>query len=118
MYTVYVRGLEVYAYHGVPAEERVLGHRYSIDFELIVDGASPDSDSIHDTVDYSEAAKLVESTVLGVQGHTLERLCELVAERLLDTFPAILEATVTIEKPMPPMPLIAAAAGVSLTRSR
>ena len=118
MFTVSIEGLAFYGYHGVPAEERAIGHRYLVDVELEVDGAADETDAIADTVDYSEVARLVEHVVREAQCHTVERLAGLCADLLLESFRLILSATVTVRKPHPPMPYIAASAGATVTRTK
>ncbi|HSI72358.1 MAG TPA: dihydroneopterin aldolase [Fimbriimonas sp.] len=118
MYTVFVRGLEVYAYHGVSPEERAVGHRYVVDVEMEVAGDADSTDDVRDTVDYGEIGQLVEFVVRNEQCFTVERLGALVAERLLAKFDAAVDVTVSIEKPMPPMPLVAEAAGVTVNRRK
>ncbi len=118
LYTVFVRSLEVYAYHGVPAEERVLGHRYVIDVEMEVEGRADTTDKVSDSVNYSDAAKLIESIVKDDQCHTIERLAAIIADSLLDEYNMITEVSVSVEKPLPPMPLIAEAAGVRIVKTR
>ena len=118
MYTVFVRGLEVYAYHGVSTEERALGHRYVVDVEMEVAGDADSTDDVRDTVDYGEIGQLVEFVVRNEQCFTVERLATLVADRLLAKFEPAVEVTVTIEKPMPPMPVVAEASGVTINRRK
>jgi 7,8-dihydroneopterin aldolase/epimerase/oxygenase len=118
LYTVFIRALEVYAYHGVPAEERALGHRYVVDVELEVAGDADATDDVRDTVDYGEVGQLVEFVVRNEQCFTVERLAALLADRLLSKFELTVEVSVTVEKPMPPMPVIAEACGVTVVRRR
>jgi dihydroneopterin aldolase len=118
VFTVFIEGLDIYAYHGVPAEERAIGHRYNIDIELTVDGTADATDEISDTVDYATAAQIAEKLIRHSQYQTVERLATAVAESLLEAFPLIRQATVTIRKPMPPAPFIAAAVGASVVRKQ
>jgi dihydroneopterin aldolase len=116
--TVFVRGLEVYAYHGVPAEERVLGHRYRVEVRLQVRSSAQWTDDVGDTVDYGAIGQLVERTVRETQFQTLERLGAAVLDALMQSSERVLEAEVGIEKPHPPAPIIAEATGVVMRRGR
>jgi 7,8-dihydroneopterin aldolase/epimerase/oxygenase len=118
VFTVFLNGLEFYGYHGVPAEERVLGHRYKVDLSLQVDGSAPEEDSIHGTVDYGELGIKVLGWATDVQAHTLERLAAILLGKIIEGYPLVQEATIRIAKPLPPAPLIAAEAGVEMTISR
>jgi dihydroneopterin aldolase len=118
MYTVFVRGIEAYAYHGVPAHERAVGHRYLVDVEMEVSGTADRSDEVSDTVDYAAAGQIVQSVLSDSPCKTVEHLASEILDRLFAMSPLIVEATATVEKPLPPMPVIAEAAGVRLTRGR
>jgi 7,8-dihydroneopterin aldolase/epimerase/oxygenase len=118
MYTVFVEGLEFYAYHGVPAEEKVLGHRYTADIYVEVDGAAHESDNISETVDYGVLGQEVIAFVSSTQGHTLERLAAKICDHILVQFATVTEVHIKLAKPYPPTPIIAAQAGVELVRKR
>jgi len=118
MFQVCLEGLEFYGHHGVQPEERAVGHWYSADLRLTVDGAADTTDRIEDTVDYGDAA----TVVLGVSEErrfaTLEALCRAVADRLLERFPHAVEAQVKIGKLVPPIPHTARLAAVELVAKR
>ncbi len=112
MTTILVRGLQLYAYHGVPDAEREVGHRYLIDLEMDVEERASTSDRVEDTVDYGAAAQVALDVALEQQCRTIERLAQLIGEAILAEFKGILEVRVSVEKPMPPSPIIAEAVGV------
>ncbi len=118
MFNVFIEGLDIYAYHGVPAEERAIGHRYHIDIEMQVDGEADQTDEISQTVDYGAAALLTEQIIRNSQFKTVERLASVVAENLLLAYILVLEVKVSIRKPMPPAPIIAASVGATVVRRR
>jgi len=118
MTTVVVRGLQCYAYHGVPPAEREVGHRYTIDLELDVEERAWRSDRVQDTVDYAAAAQAALDVTLDSQFRTVERLAQVIGEEILNRFPDVMEARVSVEKPMPPAPIIAEAVGVVRIVSR
>ena len=118
MYTVFIEGLEFYGYHGVPAEEKVIGHRYIADVFMSVDGEADTTDEIADTVDYGDVGQAVMDAVSSKKAHTLEHLARLVCEELLKRFKQVSEVTIRLGKPHPPSPMIAAVAGVEITVAR
>ena len=71
---VFVRRLEFYAYHGVPAEERQIGHRYVADLDVEIHDRAGETDMVEDTVDYGALAKRLEVLAAGSQHQTLESL--------------------------------------------
>lgn len=118
MFTVLIRGIEVYGYHGVPAEERAIGHRYRLDLSLEVAGSADFTDDVGDTVDYGAASLLAAEIVSSSQFHTVEKLAGVIADKLLGTFPKILSLEIVLVKAAPPVPLVAESMGVRLRRSR
>jgi len=118
MYTVFVRGIEFYGYHGVPAEERHIGHRYRVDLELHVDGTADETDRISDTVDYSAVSRIVTRVGADETAHTVERLARIMGERVLQEHPTVASLWISVAKPMPPSPIIADEAGVELEMAR
>ncbi len=117
--TVEVTGLSVYTNHGVEEAERKIGQRlvFDVNFELEHCDAIL-TDRLEDTVDYGEACNIVALAANERPLKTLERLCEMVAERLLDRFTAAQEVTVRIAKPEPPISLPVNEVAVELTKER
>ena len=118
MYTVFLEGLEFYGYHGVPAEERVVGHRYIADLYLQVNGSADKTDHIQETVDYSHVAARTLVLATEAQAHTLEHLAAHICDNLLADYPMIARVKIRLAKPLPPAPIIAARAGVELELAR
>ncbi len=118
MFTVFVRGVEFYGYHGVPAEERFIGHRYRVDVKMNVDGHADRTDHVSDTVDYGKVAQTVTEIGTTEKAHTVERLARLIGERILAEHPLALNVTVRVAKPLPPTPVIADEAGVEIELKR
>lgn len=116
LFTVFLNGLEVYAFHGVSPAEQAVGHRYMFDIELTVAGRATTTDAIEDTVSYADVAALVERFARGSSIKTLERLAAMIADELMK-LPKVREVEVRAAKPLPPMPHIAAEAGVIVRRS-
>ncbi len=118
MFTVFIEGLDIYAYHGVPVAERAVGHRYRVDIRLLVSGNADVTDELFDTVDYGLVGTMAEETVRNTQFQTVERLAAVIGDLMLQEFPLVQEATVTVRKPLPPAPIIAESAGATVIRAR
>lgn len=117
-YTVFIDDLEFYGFHGASREEQKVGHRYIASVHAEVEGGAPETDLVADTVDYGMIAKVVIELGTGPSFTTVERLAHQVAQRLLGDFDSIEEVEVSIAKMAPPMPVIAATAGVVYRLSR
>jgi 7,8-dihydroneopterin aldolase/epimerase/oxygenase len=103
--TIEVNGLSLYTHHGVTKAEQEVGQRLVIDLRLDVGttGATL-TDDVGDTTDYAEVCWLVALLAHQRSYKTLERLCSVIADRLLGDFD--LEAVwVKATKPEPPIAL-------------
>ena len=115
---VEIRGLSIYTHHGVTEAERELGQRLEIDVSL--DIANCDAvltDRLEDTVDYAEVCDVVALAATERSYNTLERLCHVVAERLMERFDCK-RVRVRAAKPEPPLPPPVAQAAVEVVRQR
>jgi dihydroneopterin aldolase len=102
---VEIRGLSIYTHHGVNEAERETGQRLEIDVSFDV----PDCDAVltdrlEDTVDYAEVCDIVALGATERSYKTLERLCQVIAERLMERF-ACESVRVRAAKPEPPIPI-------------
>ena len=78
-----IRGLEVFANHGVYEEETKLGQKFLVDVSLHLDTRKAGfSDDIHDSVDYGSVCHFITKYM---KEHTF-RLLEAVAEQLRESF--------------------------------
>ena len=114
---VEIRGLSIYTHHGVTDAEQEVGQRLEFDVSLDV----PDCDAVltdrlDDTVDYAEACDIVALAATERSYRTLERLCQVVAERLMERYGSE-TVRVRAAKPEPPLPLALEEVGVEVVRS-
>ena len=116
--TIEIVGLSLYTHHGVTAAEREIGQR--LVFDVRFDAGEPDAlvtDRVEDTVDYADAAQQVLLVAQERSYRTLERLCSVVADRMIERYGA--EAvTVRAAKPEPPMPVSVDEVAVEVHRER
>ena len=85
--TVEITGLSLYTRHGVSAAERELGQRLVIDVEFELDDCDAIvTDRVEDTVDYADVCEQVALAAQERSYKTLERLCNAIAERLMDRY--------------------------------
>ncbi|MDU7339200.1 MAG: dihydroneopterin aldolase [Clostridium sp.] len=101
---IIVKGLRVFAYHGVNAEEKRDGQNFEVDVTASVDlSAACSSDCIDDTVSY---AKILKTTVRVMKEQSydlLERVAQRIAEQLFQDFPQVMELEVLLKKPEAPI---------------
>jgi 7,8-dihydroneopterin aldolase/epimerase/oxygenase len=114
---VEIRGLSIYTHHGVTDAEQEVGQRLEFDVSLDV----PDCDAVltdrlDDTIDYAEACDIVVLAATERNYRTLERLCQVVAERLMERYGSE-TVRVRAAKPEPPLPLAIDEVAVEVVRS-
>ncbi|HEY7150624.1 MAG TPA: dihydroneopterin aldolase [Solirubrobacterales bacterium] len=115
---VEIRGLSIYTHHGVTDAEQEIGQRLEIDVAFDV----PDCDAVltdrlDDTVDYSEVCDIVALAATERSYRTLERLCHVIGERLMERF-ACESVRVRAAKPEPPLPLAVEEVAVEVVHER
>jgi len=118
MNEIFIKQLQFYAFHGVSDEERRIGHRYLINLNLHVNGNASDSDQINETVDYGELCSFVLKEGTENKFRTMERLATHLARLILANYPLVASVTISVEKRLPPAPIIAKSAGVKITLDR
>ncbi len=118
MLTVFVRGLEFYGFHGVPDAEQAVGHRYVADVSVTLEAPAAESDDIKQTVDYGALAGILLKLSHERRFRTLEAFAATYAQIVLEALPPVQEVEVELAKRLPPVPVVAEAAGVRLALRR
>jgi dihydroneopterin aldolase len=115
---VEVRGLSIYTHHGVTEAERETGQRLEIDVSFDVpDCDAVLTDRVEDTVDYAEVCDIVALGATERSYRTLERLCHVIAERLMERFRCE-SVHVRAAKPEPPLPIAVEQVAVEVVHER
>ncbi len=116
--SIELRGLRVFAFHGVFDEERETGQEFVIDVTISLDLApAASSDDVTKTIHYGE---LAEAIAAAVQRDPVD-LIETVAQRVADlalALPAVMLVSVTVHKPDAPITVPFDDVSVTLTRGR
>jgi 7,8-dihydroneopterin aldolase/epimerase/oxygenase len=115
---VELRGLSIYTHHGVTDAEQEVGQR--LEFDLSFDVPDCDAvltDRLEDTVDYAQVCDIVALAATERSYRTLERLCQVVGERLMERF-GCENVRVRAAKPEPPLPLAVDEVAVEVVHER
>jgi 7,8-dihydroneopterin aldolase/epimerase/oxygenase len=115
---VELRGLSIYTHHGVTDAEQEVGQRMEFDLSFDV----PDCDAVltdrlDDTVDYAEVCDIVALAATERSYRTLERLAQVVGERLMERY-GCESVRVRAAKPEPPLPLAIQEVAVEVVQER
>jgi dihydroneopterin aldolase len=113
-----LHGLSIYTHHGVSDAEQEIGQRLEFDISFDVpDCDAMFTDRIEDTVDYGQVTDIVALAATERSYRTLERLAQVVGERLMERYGC--EAVrVRAAKPEPPRPLAIQEVAVEITQER
>ena len=112
-----IRGLSVYTRHGVSDAEQEVGQRLELDISLEVPAADAVlTDRVDDTIDYGAVCELAAEAATERSYRTLERLCQVIAERLAERFGCD-TVSVRAAKPEPPIELPVQEVAVEVTQT-
>jgi dihydroneopterin aldolase len=115
---VSLKGIDVYAHHGVHPAERELGQRFVIDADLWADcSAAAASDSLGQALDYTAVHRSITEGTAGSSFQLLEALAGHLCILLLEAFP-VEQVRVRVSKPNPPIANFLGQASVTFTRDR
>ena len=112
-----IRGLEVFANHGVFKEENVLGQKFIVNAELVCDTRSAGiEDNLEKSVNYAEVCNLITKVMRNNTFKLIEAAAENIAEKILLEYGLIREVTITLKKPWAPIMMSVDTVEVSITR--
>ena len=112
-----IRGLEVFAHHGVYEEEQRLGQRFIVDAVLKLDlSAAGSGDELADTIDYGSVARQITALLQRENYQLIERAATVTAEELLNMDEQVREVTIRLAKPWAPIGLPLQSVAVEITR--
>lgn len=101
---ILIRGLKVFAYHGVNPEEKCDGQNFVLDITAFADlDAACRSDRLEDTVSYAKIIKTAVRVMREASYNLLERAAERVAEQIFAEYPAVAQLQVLLRKPEAPI---------------
>lgn len=116
---IIVKGLKLFAFHGVNPEEKENGQDFIIDIKACLSLCVPcNTDNVEDTVSYAKIIKTARRVFLREKYDLLEKAAQAVADALLSEYEKISEVTVTVKKPDAPIKSDFCYVAVEITRSR
>jgi dihydroneopterin aldolase len=105
MDTIHIKGLRLFAYHGVGAEEKRDGQTFVLDMTLKADlGRARRSDGLEDTVNYAAVCQTVREAFTAQSFDLIERAAQQAVDAVLDGYPQVEEITLVLKKPEAPIP--------------
>lgn len=117
MDTIQVKGIQIYAHHGLFDAERLTGQPFIIDCEMNLD-VSTCNDKIEKTVHYGEVSMDIVKFATENRYDLLEMLANELSKHLLKKYVLIRTLTLTIHKPQAPIPTLFDDVALTVTRTR
>ncbi|MDF1595964.1 MAG: dihydroneopterin aldolase [Acidimicrobiia bacterium] len=113
-----LRGIEVFAYHGVLADEQEHGQIFVVDVDVFLDlSKAAASDDLAATVHYGELAQAIHDRVAEERWDLIERVAGRVADLVLED-ERVHRVTVTVHKPSAPISVPFSDVAVTVKRPR
>ncbi|WP_440897238.1 dihydroneopterin aldolase [Amphibacillus sp. Q70] len=101
---IYLNGLSFYGYHGAIKEENVLGQRFLVDLELLLNlKKAGETDKLDYSIHYGNVFELTKAIVEGECYALIEAVAEKIATELLANYPLLDACKVKVIKPDPPI---------------
>lgn len=114
-----IKGLKLFAYHGVNPEEKENGQNFVIDLDYYVNIARAcQMDTLDDTVSYAKVVKTIRRVFTAEKYDLIERAAQVIADAVLDEFDDIFKIEVTLKKPEAPISAEFDYVAVSIMRER
>uniref|UniRef100_A0A0E0DX57 7,8-dihydroneopterin aldolase n=2 Tax=Oryza meridionalis TaxID=40149 RepID=A0A0E0DX57_9ORYZ len=114
-----LRGLQFHGFHGVKSEEKTLGQKFVVDVDAWMDlSVAGETDSISDTVSYTDIYGIAKDVVEGPSRNLLEAVAHRIASNTLLKFPQISAIRVKVGKPHVAVHGIVDYLGVEILRHR
>lgn len=119
MDSIIIRGLRVFAHHGVLSEEKENGQDFFLDLELFLDlSEACESDVLDKTINYDEVCRIAAEQMEEGSCDLIEHAAELVCRRLFDEFELLERVGLTLRKPYAPLCRVVEYAAVHIERTR
>lgn len=116
---IIIKGLKVFAYHGVNPEEKRDGQEFELDITLDLPlERAGSTDDLNDTVSYAKAAKTALRVMTEASYDLLEKAAQRVAEQLLSEYHKVEQVEILLKKPHAPVHAEFDYMAVRLTRKR
>ncbi len=101
---IIIKGLKIYAFHGVNKEEKDQGQNFIVDAVLYVDlSKAGNTDKVSDTVSYAKVTKTIIKTVNEKSYDLLEKVATRIIQKIFDEFLSVKKVDVTVKKPEAPI---------------
>ncbi|MBQ8184147.1 MAG: dihydroneopterin aldolase [Clostridia bacterium] len=104
MEKIIIKGLRLWAYHGVNPEEKVDGQNFVLDITAEIDVKKAQiSDNVDHTVSYAKIIKTATAVFTAESYNLIETAANKVATEIMEAYPKLTSVTVLLKKPEAPV---------------
>lgn len=104
MEKIIIKGLKLFAYHGVNPEEKVDGQNFVLDITATLNAdRAKETDNVDDTVSYAKILKTARAVFCERSYDLIETAANKVGVAVMETYPALNSVTVLLMKPEAPI---------------
>ena len=104
MEKIIIKGLRLFAYHGVNLEEKVDGQNFVLDITATLNAdRAKQTDNVDDTVSYAKILKTARAVFCEKSYDLIETAANKVGMAIMDAYPALNSVTVLLMKPEAPI---------------
>ena len=101
---IIIKGLKLFAYHGVNPEEKTDGQNFILDITAVIDASvAKKTDKVDDTVSYAKIIKLTRAVFTEKSYDLIETVAYKVGVELIKVFSELESVTVLLKKPEAPI---------------
>ncbi len=116
---ILIRGLRVFAFHGVNPEEKEEGQLFVVDLTAWLDlHRACETDSLENTVSYAKIIKTVRRVLQAGKNDLLEFTAQQIIDAVFAEYPPVQQLTVVLKKPDAPIRADFDYVAVELSRGR
>lgn len=115
---ILIKGLRLYAYHGVLLQERKVGAYFIIDVDVTTDFAQAmHTDQLRGTISYADIVQVIRRE-MAIPSQLVEHVAGRIAQAILNDFPTAQTVRIKLLKENPPMGADLHGAGVEIIINR
>lgn len=112
--SIFINNLQLYAFHGVLPQERVVGGDYSVDLRVHYNiSRAIETDRLENTISYADLCALIQRE-MAQPSALLEHVAGRMAQAIIRAYPQVEKIWIRITKQNPPMGADCDGAGVEI----
>lgn len=114
MFTIHLKKLQFFSFHGMHEEEKILGNEYEVNVEVVFDEKGTIT-KIDDTINYVTIFELVKQR-MNIPTPLLETVAQDIADKVYAADNRVRSIRVLVEKKNPPIANIQGSVSVTYTK--